>query len=201
MSEARVPRERTGLEAAWLLSWLASRSHGWCSTLPGHWVKVAVTGALLLGALVAWGVALIQPWARQGTAGIVPLPHLEIDLGHVPSSSAALEALCRKPVEPVRAGPLRDPFSGPCATTAPCPSPSAPERAPAAEGSPEALLEALRAFRLELTLVDPEGARWAVIDGRNYQVGDAIGGMEIVAIEEGRVKLRQGATTCVLRMD
>jgi hypothetical protein len=64
-----------------------------------------------------------------------------------------------------------------------------------------AILEVVRNLRLEVTLITPAGERWAVIGGENYREGDTIAGMEIVEIQEGRVKLRQAGCTCLLRMD
>jgi hypothetical protein len=64
-----------------------------------------------------------------------------------------------------------------------------------------AILEVVRNLRLEVTLITPAGERWAVIDGVNYREGDTIAGMEIVEIQEGRVKLRQAGMTCLLRID
>jgi hypothetical protein len=81
-------------------------------------------------------------------------------------------------------------------------APAADKLRPASEApTAKEILSALKALRLEVTLVSPSGEPWAVIDGKDYRVGDTVGGMEIVEIGEGRVKLQRGAVTCLLRMD
>ena len=72
---------------------------------------------------------------------------------------------------------------------------------PAAASSAKAVLEAVKALRLEVTLVAPSGRRSAVINGDEYREGETVAGFLIVEIQEGKVKLQQAGILCLLRME
>ncbi|HUX15501.1 MAG TPA: hypothetical protein VMW52_03460, partial [Phycisphaerae bacterium] len=157
-----------------------------------------LTVALLVTGLSAWALAVVQPWAaRTADPGIVALPAADVSPEKVRMLSQQVERLCGNWKERVLRPLRRNPFEGSGAAggggefSAPNPGAAAPA-APAAEKSrpaPEAptakeILSALKALRLEVTLVSPSGEHWAVIDGKDYCVGDTVGEMEIVEIEE-----------------
>jgi len=200
---------------AGLFAWLAGHATGRLAAGRGRWIKMILTVALLVTGLSAWALAVVQPWAaRTADPGIVALPAADVSPEKVRMLSQEVERLCGKWKERVLRPLRRNPFGGDRAAgrggefVAPSPGAADPA-APAVEKSlpaPEAptakeILSALKALRLEVTLVSPSGEHWAVIDGKDYRVGDTVGGMEIVEIGEGRVKLQRGAVTCLLRMD
>jgi hypothetical protein len=216
-----------------LFAWLAARPRGRWATARGRCVQTGLTASLLLAALAAWALALVQPWARPGRAdrGIVTIAG-GMDTGKIRAAAADVERLCATapaPVKPLR----RNPFAPRVASAAPksekapgtlsCrvpdtfsdsgvremrqaaggagrttdPAASAAKAAPAVQ----AVLEAVRGLRLEVILTTQAGERWAVINGRNLREGDRVAGLEIVEIQEGKVRLQQGGLTCLLRMD
>ena len=78
----------------------------------------------------------------------------------------------------------------------------AAKKPPAALATPARnILETIKGLRLEVTLTAPTGERWAVINGENLREGDTIAGLEIIEIQEGKVKLQRGGMSCLLRMD
>jgi multidrug efflux pump subunit AcrA (membrane-fusion protein) len=80
-------------------------------------------------------------------------------------------------------------------------SPAEPPAVSSTPTSPAQVLAVVRTLKLEVTLIAPTGERWAVINGATYREGDAIAGLEISEIQEGKVRLRQRDITCLLRMD
>jgi len=175
---------------------------------------MVLTAALVLTGLSAWAVALVQPWTgRVGEPGMVALPAAHVDPERVRAATQEVEQLCMEWSVPAAHPFERNPFvvgqreNGEDAVSPPegaeteramsqgrtYPEPLAP--------SPKELLSALKALRLEVTLVASDGSRWAVISGRDYRVGDTVAGMEIVEIQEGKVKLQRGNATCMLQMD
>jgi len=198
---------------AGLFAWLAGHATGRLAAGRGRWIKMVLTVALLVTGLSAWALAVVQPWAARGAdPGIVALPAAEVNPEKVRMLSQEVERLCGNWKERVLRPLRRNPFGGAGAAkrggepSAPSPAapaePSAEKSEPAREApTTKEVLSALKALRLEVTLVSPSGEPWAVIDGKDYRVGDTVGGMEIVEIGEGRVKLQRGAVTCLLRMD
>jgi hypothetical protein len=205
-----------------LFAWLAARPRGRWATARGRCVQTGLTASLLLAGLAAWALALVQPWTgRPADRGIVTIAG-GMDTGKIRAAAADVERLCATaptPVKPLR----RNPFAPKAASAAPDRRPSATAlggvhepRTPAggagrttgladgaakAEPAVQAVLDAVRGLRLEVILTTPAGERWAVINGRNLREGDRIAGLEIVEIQEGRVRLQQGGVTCLLRMD
>lgn len=208
-----------------LLTWLAGRQRGRWATCRGRWVKTVLTAALIVTGLSAWAVALVQPWTGRGGdvdfVGLGPGVDEEkvrqasaevqqIVSEHVPPS---LRPLRRNPFEAVRAV-ASEPAAPPVAS-GPVPGVRSPaEKAAAAKSVPAAtvpppssraappkVLETVRGLRLEVILITPAGERWAVINGESYREGDTVAGLEIVEIQEGRVRMQQAGTTCLLRMD
>ena len=206
-----------------LFAWLAARPRGRWATARGRCVQTGLTASLLLAGLAAWALALVQPWTRPGRAdrGIVTIAG-GMDTGKIRAAAADVERLCATaptPVKPLR----RNPFAPKAASAATDRRPSATAlpgvrepRTPAggagrttgpadgaAKAAPpvQAVLEAVRGLRLEMILTTRAGERWAVINGRNLREGDRVAGLEIVEIQEGKVRLQQGGVTCLLRMD
>ena len=217
-------KSRVARGLAWgagLVAWLAARPRGRWATARGRWVQTVLTSGLVLAGLGAWALALVQPWtARRGDHGIVAVTD-GVDTDRIRSVTDDVERLCASRVGPARPAPARNPFASPGAANeriqqAPRPaaagqalrtidaktgetSPKTPEAS--APVTAQAMLETVRSLRLEVTLINPASERWAVINGVNYREGDTVAGMEIVEIQDGRVKLRQAGMTCLLRMD
>ena len=190
---------------AGLLSWLAARPRGRWATARGRWAQTVLTAALLLAGLSAWALALVQPWTvRTMEHGVVTMTGV-LDTEKIRSAASDVEKLLVEPAavtKPVR----RNPFVlGAAATGEP---PADAYRRPSSVGSggdaaatPDAILRTVRGLKLEVILTTAGGERWAVINGEKVREGDAIAGLEIVEIQEGRVRLQQGGVTCLLRMD
>jgi len=196
----RGPREPNP-RLAGLFAWLAGHATGRLAAGRGRWIKMILTVALLVTGLSAWALAVVQPWAARGAdPGIVALPAAEVSPEKVRLLSQEVERLCGnwkgRALRPLR----RNPFGGVGAAAPAAPDAEKSRPAPEAPTAKE-ILSALKALRLEVTLVSPSGEHWAVIDGKDCRVGDTVSGMEIVEITEGRVKLQRGAVTCLLRMD
>jgi hypothetical protein len=98
-------------------------------------------------------------------------------------------------------GPTPAPAGDPSAHAAGDPSAHAAGAPAPLPVDPRAVLEAVKGLRLAVILIAPTGERWAVINGENYREGDAIAGLEIVEIQEGKVKLQRAGFTCLLRME
>jgi hypothetical protein len=211
--------------AAGVLAWLVGRPHGRWATPRGRWIRTVATAGLLVTAVAAWALALIQPWTFHpvAAAAALALPvGPPVRMRSSPPVNAELLAAGSAAVRPVR----RDPFflgeppgretiadfglrisDWPAKAT---PDPHAPAAKPSQIRNPKSpiaslaareVLDAIRRLRLEMTLVGPDGAAWAVIDGQEYRQGEVVGGLEIIEIQEGRVKLRKGEILCLLRMD
>ncbi|MCX5683668.1 MAG: general secretion pathway protein GspB [Planctomycetota bacterium] len=194
---------------AGLMLWLASRPRGRWATARGRWCQTVLTAALILTGVSAWALALVQPWTgRGGEHGIVSVAG-GMDTEKIRSASAGVEKLF--PTQAQAARPLaRNPFMPREARASADPETRRPENlrpeaatpaAPAAATPARNILETIKGLRLEVTLATPTGERWAVINGENLREGDTIAGLEITEIQEGKVKLQHGGTTCVLRMD
>ncbi|HUX00320.1 MAG: hypothetical protein WBD63_05010 [Phycisphaerae bacterium] len=230
MSENRQVRaaQEPGRRASGLAAWLGGRTVGRPACGRSQWVKTVLTAALLVTGLSAWAIAVVQPWAaRTGDPGIIALPAANVTAQKVKSVAEEAERLCTEWHRRTAPGLRRNPF---VAAGAEGPSAEAPQADPVVrdtlyyradplavagvepedssvlevvggDGSTVAeLLSAVKALRLEVTLTAAGGEPWAVIDGHDYRVGDTVAGMEIVEIGEGRVRLKQGTVTCLLRM-
>jgi len=214
MSENRQVRaaQEPGRRASGLAAWLGGRTA--CGR--GQWVKTVLTAALLVTGLSAWAIAVVQPWAaRTGDPGIIALPAANVTAQKVKSVAEEAERLCTEWHGRTAPGLRRNPF---VAAGAEGPSAEAPQADPPAVAGVEPedssvsevgggdgsavveLLSAVKALRLEVTLTAAGGEPWAVIDGHDYRVGDTVAGMKIIEIGEGRVRLKQGTVTCLLRM-
>ncbi|MBM4017407.1 MAG: hypothetical protein FJ288_03620 [Planctomycetes bacterium] len=212
-----------------LLAWLAARPRGRFATVRGRWVQTFLTACLLMAGLGTWALALVQPWTGcPSDPGMVTFAG-GVDTAKIRAATSDVERLCTAAPRPVR--PLaRNPFAplvAAAATAAPDqsrdrkgaapytiapgpaakdherrPAPGAEKSVPAAgEPSAQAVLELVKGLRLEVVLTTPSGQRWAVINGRNLREGDSIAGLQVVEIQETKVKLQQAGMTCLLRMD
>jgi hypothetical protein len=181
---------------------------------------MGLTLGLLLAALGAWAVALVQPWTVQaGDPGVVTMA-AGVDTRRIRSASDEVERLFRSPagaeLEPLRRNPFAGPWTepaadslAPVATSLEDParrgvavaSPASRGPADAAATTPQTILDAVKAIKLQVILLGPDQQRWAVINGKNYRRGDAVAGFDIVEIRETTVKLRQAGITCLLRID
>ena len=181
-----------------------------------RWAKTFMTVALLLTGIVAWALALVQPWTKnRGDRGMIAIAS-SVDPEKVRQAAADIEKfLCESAAPSLK--PLRwDPFqsgrpilaeSG--AKPAPAPqaeesNPSAPRKAEngsKAASAPQQTLQMIKGLKLEVVLITATGERWAVINGESYRVGDEVAGMHVTEIKENTVKLQQGGTTCLLRID
>jgi hypothetical protein len=203
------------------LVWLVGRPRGRWATPRGRCVQTIATAGLLVTALGAWALAIVQPWPLHPAC-----PSVDLTLPGPPwpkarpasAVGAELLAAGAAALRPVR----RDPFAAadrPAAdqgTPGPVPGKSTPGPAggagrsgadakaadqPPAPNAAREMLEAVRRLRLGMTLVGPDGTCLAIIDGRECRQGDWVGGLEVVEVQEGRVKLRKGGIQCVLSMD
>ncbi|HUU30530.1 MAG TPA: hypothetical protein VMY69_00345 [Phycisphaerae bacterium] len=208
---------------ATLVAWLAASPRGRWATARGRWCQMGLTLGLLLAALGAWAVALVQPWTVQaGDPGVVTMA-AGVDTRRIRSAGDEVDRLFRSPagaeLEPLRRNPFAGPWTEPAADgLAPAPAPVAEPEGPARRGvavaspasrgpadaaatTPQAILDAVKALKLQVILLAPDQQRWAVINGKNYRRGDAVAGFDIVEIRETTVKLRQAGITCLLRID
>jgi hypothetical protein len=187
---------------AGLMLWLASCPKGRWVTARGRLCRAVLTAGLIVAGVSAWALALVQPWTgRSGNFGIVTIAE-GMDTGKIRAASVNVERLF--PAQAPAARPLaRNPFAPAAAQDATGQEGGPPDKAPSAALATPArnILETIKGLRLEVTLTAPTGERWAVINGENLREGDTIAGLEIIEIQEGKVKLRHGGTTCVLRMD
>lgn len=214
------PRTTTGAAmppafGANVIAWLGGHGRGLWATSRGRWIHGTLTIALLVTGVSAWALALVQPWtSRTANAGMVAVT-TGVDADKIRSAEVDPEALLSEgtapQVKPIRrnpfvAGPVaagvpsvagrQDPAAAPCGET----EAEVPAGTPAEQGV-AGVLETVKGLRLEVILLAPAGERWAVINSRNYREGDAVAGLRIVEIQESRVRLQQGAVTCLLRMD
>ncbi len=205
MNDPRTLCMDPGRRTRWaeVLTWLGGRGRGWWATWRGRWIQTALTVGLLLTGVSAWALALVQPWTgRTGDPGIITVAS-GVNAAQVRSADVDIEQL----VDGAGAAPpatlQRNPFVA--VRTHPAAPGAAKGQVPPAGPAPGQaagqVLETVKGLRLEVILITPAGERWAVINARNYREGDAVAGMEIVEIQEGRVKLQQGGITCLLRMD
>lgn len=170
-------------------------------------LQTAMTVVLIITGLGAWAVALVQPWAgRSGDPGIITVPLAGLDADQIRSASSVEGWLPVKRKPPTREL-LRNPFlsSGQAREDGGAPGPRVdvpPEPpAPTSGRGPSEILAVVKGFRLEVTLIAPNGERWAVINGKDYRQGDTVNGLQLVEVQEGKVRLEQSGVTCLLRMD
>jgi len=194
----------------WIHAWLAGRARGRWATARGRWIEAVLTAALLVAGVGAWALAIIQPWTSKTTGSGVFAVSAGVTPDRVRSAAVGVDELVGERVAAMPALLRRNPFdhAGIPGTVAVDPDPErpAPHAAGAAEEAvgrptPQDILEKVKALRLEVILITPEGQRWAVINGEDYREGDAVSGFRIVEIQEGRARLQQGGVTCLLRMD
>ena len=207
---------------AGLVAWLSAYPRCQWAIAKARRVQIVLTAALLVTGLTAWALAIVQPWTNRSDAGPTIAGPSGFDTGKIRSMSVALEKLFGD-VMPQASKPLRrNPFASPdgaqeSVASPPSVAPAEPRagqlqrqlpqavrpESPAAAApsvSPPAVLEAAKRMRLEVILITPAGDRWAVINGQNCREGDAVAGFRIVEIQEGKVKLQQAGTICLLRM-
>ena len=220
-SQGRLLTARSRLSG--LVAWLASYPRSRWAVAKARRVHIVLTAALLVTGLTAWALAVVQPWTSRFEVSPVLVAPPGLDPEKVRAISAALDKLYGE-VMPQPSAPLRrNPFASPDGAEAPPqstpaarpaelssgePQSRSPETAraespapPAASVLPLAALEAAKRLRLEVILITPAGDRWAVINGQNYRQGDAVAGFRIVEIQEGKVRLQQAGTICLLRME
>ena len=189
-------------------SWLVGQTRGRWATPRGRCVQTVLTACLLVTGLSAWAVALVQPWTAQtGEPGLVAVPAFGVDTDRVRWAAEEPTELLGQWRPPTLERLSRNPFQGTPTLEAP-PSTDAvaqPEAVKSATAdpptSPREVLALVKTLRLEATLIGENGQRWAVINGRDYTEGDSVAGLQIADIGEGRVRLRLGGTSCLLRMD
>lgn len=186
--------------------WLSPRRQDRPASARSRWVQAILTAGLLLTGLSAWAVALVQPWSgRQGDLGVVFVAG-GFDAERVRSAATDVEELlAEKPAAEPKAL-RRNPFVPAQAPAGAAMAASASVRpaetpVPAARLTAKDVLATVKTLKLEITIITPEGDRWAVINGENYREGNAIAGLELVEIQDGKVKLQHGGITCLLRMD
>jgi hypothetical protein len=219
MNERTPTREAVGRwpRLAVLAAWLSARSRGRRATSRGRCVRIILTLGLLVTGLAAWALALVQPWAGHGSAYGQAAAVLDAD--RIRAVAANLNRFAADEPRPLPA-PGRNPFVTVGAEGALAVRPAAvptigdlgsppaavePEKpAPAtvsAASDIKAVLAAVKALRLEVTLIGPTGQRWAIINGREYREGDFVAGFQVIEIQGDKVKLQQAGMTCLLRMD
>jgi len=215
--ETQGPVVRRPTRGASLIAWLAGQPRGRWATARGRWIRTAVTAGLVLTGLCAWALAIVQPWTPCGDDLGIVAEGAALDPQKIRSLSAEVASLCDEhqpaPPKPLRRNPFAAAPSGePAPSAAPREEGAAPSAAkavpleaanPAAAAAPTAkqVLDTVKGLRLEITLITPQGERWAVINGENYREGNVVAGLEIVEIQEGKVRLQQAGVTCLLRMD
>jgi Type II secretion system protein B len=202
--------------AAALVSSLTGYPLGRLDGSHGRRVRAILTAALVLTGVSAWALALVQPWTSRGAnVAMMTLPggvdaerlrSASVDLEKQISENAAPQAsyreLSRSPFGPASAGAAEFPAAAPTSSGHSSTGSENPvATAPAAAPTTKQTLEEARGLRLEVILTTPSGERWVVINGTSYREGDAVAGMEIVEIQETRIKLQRAGTTCLLRMD
>jgi hypothetical protein len=198
---------------AWLAAWLIARPRGRWATRRGRWAQTILTIGLLLTGLVAWALALVQPWTNHMNPG-GQIMAAALDAEKVRAATSDLEGLAGDNSRLTPAAPQRNPFVmasaegavtpapvTPVAATATTPSETLPHATPLKTPAAKDVLEAVRLLRLEITVMAPTGERWAVINGQEYREGESVAGFQVLEIQEGKVRLQQAGTTCLLRMD
>jgi|WetSurMetagenome_2_1015567.scaffolds.fasta_scaffold90574_2 hypothetical protein len=196
-----------------LVNWLLAQPRGRWVTGRGRYLRILMTVALLVTGVVAWALALVQPWVGS-TGHDAQASATVIDMQRIEAISADLESVCAAGLPPAPE-PGRNPFATTAAlaaivrpavtTTAAESHPTVAEvknpPQPAATPSARAVLEMVKTLRLEATLVAPGAERWAVINGADYREGETVAGFQIVEIQEGKVRLQQAGVLCLLRME
>jgi hypothetical protein len=210
---APLTRRLAGL-GTWLAAWLLARPRGRWATRRGRWAQTILTITLLLTGLLAWGLALVQPWTNHMSPGSQVLASLDAE--RVRAAGTDLESLSADDGRPKPTAPRRNPFvmisaegaaALPLATpavaavTAPSEVPQHAAPPPTKPLSAKDILEAVKSLRLEITVMATTGQRWAVINGQEYREGESVAGFQVLEIQEGKVKLQQAETTCLLRME
>jgi hypothetical protein len=180
---------------------LAGAQSGHLSGGHGRWVKATLTGALVLTGVIAWALALVQPWTSRASAMTLMATPAEVDTERLRSSAVDLETVINASPAPAAGLLKRSPF-GPARSGTPMGAGSASKAGPS-QAMPETrqMLDSVKGLKVEVILTTATGERWVVINGVNYREGDAVAGMEIVEIQGTRVKLQLAGTTCLLRMD
>ncbi|HUU09168.1 MAG TPA: general secretion pathway protein GspB [Phycisphaerae bacterium] len=189
-----------------LHAWLAGRARGRWATARGRWIQAALTAGLLVTGLGAWALAVIQPWTMKTAGAHLVSLAAGINPDQVRSAAVAIEELVDEHTTPAVRRLRRNPFvpvvaAAETGRSGPPPVPAAADQVGADGPTPREILEKVKGLRLEVIVITSAGERWAVINGENYREGDAVAGLEIVEIQEGRAKLQQGGVTCLLRMD
>jgi len=166
----------------------------------------ALTAGLLVTGLGAWALAVIQPWTMKTAGAHLVSLAAGINPDQVRSAAVAIEELVDEHTTPAVRRLRRNPFvpvvaAAETGRSGPPPVPAAADQVGADGPTPREILEKVKGLRLEVIVITSAGERWAVINGENYREGDAVAGLEIVEIQEGRAKLQQGGVTCLLRMD
>jgi hypothetical protein len=202
-------RVKKTFRLAWLTAWLTARPRGQWASDRGRWLRILLTAGLVVTGVSAWALALVQPWI--GHSGSEVAVAAEIDAQKIRAVSADLVKLGNDDRGPLAPPPTRNPFvcegASKGVTQKPAPAPAAVIPPKTVEvrtepsGDARAMLEKIKALRLEATLLAPTGERWAVINGQNYREGEAVAGFRIIEIQENKVRLQQGGMTGLLRMD
>ncbi len=193
--------DTVGTVLAWLTGWPSGRR----AARRGRLLRPVATAGLLLTAVAAWMLALVQPWRPEANSpAAVQLPEVTMPPTDAYVAAEQLDRLCAAldgpSPRPLEWNPFAAEAAGDVSAEGTTERPSRSARK-ATAGEPPEVLETLRALRLDLTLVGPKGTRWAVIDGREYGEGECVAGLEILEIQEGHVKLRSGGLVGVLRVD
>ncbi|MCX5656310.1 MAG: general secretion pathway protein GspB [Planctomycetota bacterium] len=207
MNEKPTPSVAAGKPPRWagLLLALASRPRGRWATARGRWCQTLLTAGLVVAGVGAWALAIVQPWPGHLTERGAVSAAGGVDTGKIRAASDEVEKRLPPPVPTART-PARNPFALRAMRAAADPETRPtegrpPDRATGPARDAKTILETLKGLKLEVTLTAPTGERWAVINGETLREGDSIAGLELTDIQEGKVKLRQGGTSCLLRMD
>jgi hypothetical protein len=192
-------------------AWFADSGTRCVRSSRSRWIQVGLTVTLLAAGVVAWAVALVQPWkAKAADPGMVAVPgqpqahrvREAAEEGETLFEQApppALPALSRNPFETPAWAVLPDGATGPSATA------SARSAAVSCDGDEDltakAVAETVRGLQLKATVRSTRGERWVVINEKVYREGDEVAGLALVEIGDAHATLRGGGVTCVIRMD
>jgi hypothetical protein len=192
-------------------AWFADSGTARVRSSRSRWLQVGLTATLLAAGVVAWAVALIQPWkAKAADPGMVavpgqPQPH------RVRAAAEEGETLLEQTPLPALPVLSRNPFETPPWVTVPAgaagrPAPAVAGSAASPCGSGQGLTaqevaETVRGLQLKATVRSTRGERWVVINEKVYREGDEVAGLALVEIGDDHATLRGAGVTCVIRMD
>ncbi|MBL7139416.1 MAG: hypothetical protein ISS74_00755 [Planctomycetes bacterium] len=194
-----TPSKHAGLGATLQAWFFGGRLRRWGSAR-SRWLNGGLTVALLLAGVVAWVLALVQPWTvRAADPGIVPVKG-QLTPDRMREAAEAASRALDAPAPLVPRLVSRNPFRS---AGAPAEPPTAGGEADAlgVAPTPREIADVVKDLKLKATVLGPNGQRWAVINGSTYQEGEEVAGLTLVEVREDRARLRRADVTCVLKMD